>query len=363
LAGPIHTTPGRSRNGKPIDFHVRRQVDSGHWRAEQIPAEVLGLRRPLWVYRARRSSRFVQPWNRRYEQGYCPQHWADIKIGRGSCGLRCRGCFLIATHRVFCDPSRHLLYDNVDDCVRAVERWLRRPNRPSLGLGIDCSDSLLYEGVTGYARQILPLVASSESNPKGVVGVLLTKTANVHYLQGLPRKNVVVSFSLNPEPIADLWEGKFDDGVRVAPSIADRVAASVEAQEMGFQVRWRVDPILTPDDWEEAYRCFFEDAARNGARPGCITLGTWRETSPSLRTFADEWGLPPSEWRPAALVKEGMHYHVPAPERIRIYRMMERMVRAAWRGTGHDPMLALCKEAQPVRRACGIIDAPCNCAS
>jgi hypothetical protein len=58
---------------------------------------------------------------------------------------------------------------------------------------------------------------------------LLTKSTNTRYLNEISSKNranVVVSFSLNPEPIADLWEGKWPDGERITRSIADRLEAA-----------------------------------------------------------------------------------------------------------------------------------------
>ncbi len=322
---------------------------------------MLGLAEPLEVYRASRSGKFVEPWGRSDGVGYCPQHWADVKIGHGACGFRCRACFLMATHRIMANPARHVLYENTDKCLRTVKRWLQKPDRRSLGLGIDCSDSLLYEGVTGLARSIIPLVASPETNPKGVRLILLTKSTNDRYLAGLPTSKVVVSYSLNPEPIADLWEGKFTDGTRVTPPIADRVASSLRAAEMGFEVRWRVDPILTPPGWREQYVAFLQAAARKGARPTRITLGTYRENSPSLLTFAERWGLPPMEWIPPELSKEGMHGHVVKDERVGVYRQVIRTIRQAWRGTGHRPEVALCKETAGVRKAVGIDHDRCNC--
>lgn len=354
--------PGLTSQGKPFDFHEQEMVRSGKWRLEVVPAEVLGLARPLEVYRATRKGKFVVPWDREGLEGYClMRHWADVKFGQGACGLRCRPCFLVGTYRVLVNPCRHVLYENVDECVEEVRRWLKNPTRAVLGLGIDASDSLLYEGVTHLAARLIPLFASPDSNPHGCKLILLTKTANVHHLEGLPSLNTLVTFSLNPESIADLWEGKFDDGVRVTPPIAKRVAASLRAQEMGFETRWRIDPILTPDDWQEAYWPFFRDAAKAGLRPERITLGTYRETSPSLRTMAAKWGLPPMEWLPEKLVKEGMHYHVPREERVAVYRQVVDLIRAAWAGTGHAPMVALCKEPREVKQAVGLDHDRCNC--
>ena len=38
----------------------------------------------------------------------------------------------------------------------------RQPQH-TLGLGIDCSDSLLYEGMTGHARHLIPMFAERRS--------------------------------------------------------------------------------------------------------------------------------------------------------------------------------------------------------
>jgi DNA repair photolyase len=207
---------------------------------------------------------------------------------------------------------------------------LTRPSRRNLGLGIDCSDSLLCEGATGHARRLIPLFASEQANPHGCKLILLTKSVNVHYLHGLPTRNVLLTFSLNPEPIADLWEGKFDDGVRVTLSIAARLDASLQGQNMSFEVRWRIDPILPVDRWQDVYTEFFEHAARDGHRPTRITLGTYRETQPSLRTFVEHWGLPPLEWQLTGLEKDGAHYHVPKAERVEIYGALKAVIQSAW---------------------------------
>jgi DNA repair photolyase len=253
------------------------------------------------------------------------------------------------------------LYENVLDYERAARRWLRKPNRRNLGLGIDCSDSLLYEGVTGHARRLIPLFASAESNPHGCRLVLLTKSKNVHYLEGLPAANVLVTFSLNPEAIADLWEGKFCDGVRVTPLVEERLAASLRVRELGFEVRWRVDPILPVEGWQDVYAEFFRAAARAGHVPSRVTLGTYRETQPSLAKFVGGWGLPPLEWKPPSLVKDGMHYHISEGERVNIYQFLAGSIRDAWRGRGRVPVVALCKEPRTVRHAVGLEHDRCNC--
>ncbi|MFH0902186.1 MAG: hypothetical protein V2A73_16260 [Pseudomonadota bacterium] len=359
----IRTVPGLTSDGRPFSWHVDQQVAQGKLRLECVRADVLGLSRPLEVFRAKRSTNLVKPWTRTDDgDAYCPAHWADLAIGSGACGLRCRACFLIMTHRVKADPSRHVLYDNVLDYQAAVKRWLAKPDRRCLGLGIDCSDSLLYEGVTGHARRLIPLFADARSNPCGVKLIFLTKSTNTHYLCDLPTGNVAVTFSLNNERAADLWEGKFSDGTRVTPAIAERLAAALAAQKMGFEVRWRVDPVFAIDGFEQDYESFFREAAAAGHAPSRITLGTYRETQPALRTFVRNWGLPAVEVVESGLVKERDHYHLKAERRVEIYAALNRAITSAWRGSGHQPVVSLCKEPRSVREQVGLLHDRCNCA-
>lgn len=362
ILSKILTKSGFTEQGKPFDHVVKEKAAKGEYKLECIPAKILGTARPIEVYRAKRAkSSIIKPWpSNPDDDSYCPAHWADIAIGRGACGFGCRACFLVLTHRAFCDPSRHVLYENVDDYEQAVRKELLKPGR-NLGLGIDCSDSLLYEGVTGHARRLIPLFANRQTNPYGRKLILLTKSANVGYLEGLPTANVLMTFSLNPEPIADLWEGKWNDGLRITPRIEERLAASAKAQEMGYEIRWRIDPILPVDKWAEIYRDFFVEAAADGHRPARITLGTYREMGKSLLTIAAKWGLPRLEWTPPSLAKDGMHYHIDEAERIDIYKRLARFVDAAWDKYDPVPTVALCKESKVVRGAVGITHSHCNC--
>ena len=108
--------------------------------------------------------------------------------------------------------------------------------------------------------------------------------------------------------------------------------ASLRGQEMGFEVRWRIDPIFPTDGWQETYQELFVTAARDGHRPTRITLGTYREMQPSLMTFARGWGLPPLECTPPKLQKDGSHFHLSGCERVTIYRFLFDAIKEAWKG-------------------------------
>lgn len=328
-----------------ISRFVEAQATDGTWRTEVVSKDVAGTPRDIEIFRAARRTNFIKhDWHGGPSElrTFCPPKWADLAIGSGACGYGCRFCFLMLTFRALRDPMRPLIYDNVEEFERETRKWLLVDEWPTeqkgkkfvhldrhscLGLGIDSADSLLYEGVTGHARRLIPLFARAQTNPRGSKLILLTKSANTHYLEGLPTENVAVTFSLNPEREADLWEGKYSDtGERITPSISRRLEACLQAQRFGFEVRWRVDPVLTPEGWEQDYREFFREAAALGLMPRYITLGTYREKIAQLDQWRAKWGLTAPEWEPADLKKDGTHRHLPVEQRAKIYRAVIALI-------------------------------------
>jgi DNA repair photolyase len=260
---------------------------------------------------------------------------------------------------------RHLLYSNLEDFIHASERWLADPTRRrqhTLGVGIDRSDSLLYEGVTGHVRSLAPLFADPVQNTHSNKLVLLTKSDNTRYLTDIEpahRCNVVVTFSLNPEPIADLWEGKWPDGERITPSIDRRLEAARYAQELGFEVRVRVDPILTPEGWEEHYAAFIAQVKTFGINFRYWTLGTYREKNVQLDAWRERWGLLEMEWQPdvGELEQDGTHRHLSEARRIAIYTTVRDRIQKSF----PEARVSLCKETHSVRKAVALCNADCNC--
>ncbi len=352
--------------GKPISWYVNKQVADGVWQEQVIPANVVGLSRDVTVFRGPRKTNLITYDWHGDKNTFCPPMWWDLAIGSGACGLGCRACFLMLTHRIKRDPLRHLLHDNLDDFMFAAEKWLKdsqRRRQHTLGVGIDRSDSLLYEGVTPHVRNLAPLFGSQQHNPQGNKLVLLTKTANTYYLEDVApehRGNVVVSFSLNPEPVADLWEGKWPDtGERITPSIQTRLEAARYAQGLGFEVRVRVDPILTPDGWESLYADFVAEVRAAGLNFRYWTLGTYREKNAQLDAWRERWGLPAMEWEPDEdeMERDGTHRHLSAMRRIQIYRTVSQLIQSEF----PQAKISLCKETHAVRKLVSLCNADCNC--
>ena len=152
---------------------------------------------------------------------------------------------------------------------------------------------------------------------------------------------------------------KREDGTRITPQVARRLEAAKHAQDLGFEVRARIDPILTPEGWEEHYRAFFAEIKRLGIHFTYYTLGTFRQKNDQLAAWGAYWGLAPMEWQPepGEMVKHGTHEHLPAERRLAIYTAVRDMIRAELPGA----RVSLCKETNDVRKAAGLCNADCNC--
>ena len=83
---------------------------------------------------------------------------------------------------------------------------------------------------------------------------------------------------------------------------------------------------------------------------------------PGLKTFSEKWGLKPMSWEPPfKLTRDvGLHYQLPRPMRIEIYKEIKRMIHETW-PSRIRPELSLCKEISEVRKASGITSRRCNC--
>ena len=363
---------------KPTDHYVEGQINNGKWIPVTLAPEITGLKRPMEILTAPRGVSFVKCAWHGDKDTFCPPIWADIALGSGACGFGCRTCFLMLTFRGMRDPNRPLVYTNYEKMDSDIKKWLmaehyyyedkdkrrvrkKRSYKETIGLGIDCADSLLFEGYTQNLRRIAPIFQSEKSNPLDTQLVLLTKSANTHFLKTVKPKNIIVTMSLNPEGIADLWEGKYQDGVRITPSITDRLEALKYAQDLGFETRIRLDPILTPDDWEGQYREFVNDMYKLGVKPSFITLGTYREKNHQIDTWREKWGLLPAEIDDFNVgdKTEGTHFHVQG--RNEIYSTVETIIKKGYAGGSFKPHISLCKETFSIRKELGMTNMHCNC--
>jgi spore photoproduct lyase len=129
----------------------------------------------------------------------------------------------------------------------------------------EMADSLSMEHITGAAQEFIPWFGGLEN---GYL-FMLTKSDNVDGILNLNHNgHTILAWSMNEPGVSR----QFEIG---APSFERRLEAARKAQQAGYRLRLRLDPIVPVDGWREVYAGtiarIFEMVS-----PERITLGTLR---------------------------------------------------------------------------------------
>lgn len=143
------------------------------------------------------------------------------------------------------------------------------------------------------------------------------------------------------------------------PSSDQRLTAALEAQMMGYPVRIRLDPVLTPPGWESMYFDFIEKCWQSGVRFDLLDSGLLSGKEQLFGTLDKVLGPPPMEWQPdrETLVNEGTHWRLSDEFRAGMYSTIRDTVRRFY----PDARVGLCKETHEMRKMVGLTNACCNC--
>lgn len=330
----------------------------------KIPHLVSGFRREMRVQWLTRESDFIMSLPR-IDDGwqYCPGNLADLQIGLPSCH-ECQSAGLFLGGDTVCRlrDMPPIVYRNVHDFALATRRWLLDPDRATLGIGVQSSDSLFAEAVTGHVRRIVPLFASAKTNPHGCSLLLSTKASRASWLEGLPTENVVVSFTLCPDTVSQRYEGSSNHPDRMVPEITNRLKAALATAEMGFEVRWYLHPAVPVPGWRRVYRRFFRAAETEGHHPARITLSMYHAAPDCGPDY--QFNQPPTPWvldaHYAGPPDSCFHYVLSSQDRAETYVALKRMIRKTWSRHRQQPIVGLCREPRKVREATGL-NGHCRC--
>ena len=298
----------------------------------------------------------------------CP-HFPKLVTVSNGCPFQCSWCFLKATYRsLFPFMAVHVRYDKI------LKKILRHVGGTSTSVIFnmgELQDGLALEHLTGAAQVLIPFFGRL---PNAFL-FMLTKSDDVEPVLGLSHNgHTILAWSLNTAEVSH----QFEIG---APSFERRLAAARRAQEAGYPIRVRLDPIVLLPGWQRMYadtigRIFTEIA------PQRITLGTLRfeeqfyknrealvgqeETGLRLLTEMKQMApmLPPMEvptgkrdkyGRPQMKTSVGK-YSYPEALRVEIFRFAISEIRKHFAGP-----VALCKETVDVWRAVGLDPRRCAC--
>jgi spore photoproduct lyase len=204
----------------------------------------------------------------------CP-HFLELKWAYG-CPYDCSWCYLKGTFRFRPEGIKPVIKD-LQKVMLHTQTFLDEVKEPEILNTGEIADSLMYENVKSpFSKLIIPLF---EGQKKHKV-LFVTKSNNVkNLLEISPHTQVIISFSLNAIPIAELWEKR-------APKVIDRIEAGKQLLDAGYEVRIRIDPMVPVDNWENFYKELI-DKIFSKFRPERITLGSLRGLQSTINGTKD----------------------------------------------------------------------------
>lgn len=159
-----------------------------------------------------------------------------------NCIYDCAYCFL----QDFLDNNPLLVaYVNVEDVIRELDAIFKEHPNSLFRVGTgEITDSLALDHVLPYSDYLIPFFNTKEN----AVLELKTKSDRVeNLLKQKDPKNVIVSWSINPQEIIDLEE-------QGTPGLEQRLEAARLCQEKGYRIGFHFDPIILYPGWETGYR-------------------------------------------------------------------------------------------------------------
>ena len=249
-----------------------------------------------------------------------------------NCNYDCTYCYL----QSYVNAPYLTVYANVEQLFDELGTFLRTHPKQLVRIGSgEFSDSLSLDPLTGFSRLLVPFLRQFPN----VLFEFKTKSDLVDDLLHLaPDGKVMVSWSINPEPVVQREEHK-------TASLAARLRAAQRCRAAGYKIGLHFDPLLYYPGWEADYEPFVAQVF-NALSPGDVTyisMGSLR-FAPALKDVVRE-RFPKSRLMYAELVPGAdgkMRYFKPL--RTEMYAKMFSWIRRYTADTG----LYLCMESQDI---------------
>lgn len=265
-----------------------------------------------------------------------------------NCPYRCEYCFLAGTYRA-CRPFVCVYVFDFPKLEKEVRRLSQDHNGILLVNAGEMSDPLACD-VLGYMPRLVEVFAQVP-NAK----LLLVTKSGLEGIGPLLRVDhngcTICSWSLTCEEVVARYEHGNEP-------IAGRLAAARAAQDVGYEVRFRLDPFLLVDGWQRGYARTIDSIHKLGIEPSRFTLGSFRLLGNLGAIISARF--PKSDLLDQPLLQQGgKRKRYPLEVRRAIY--LGAIVQI--RGHFPDVPIALCKETPEMHSALdGLIDAAkCNC--
>ena len=274
---------------------------------------------------------FIKPCPCSPQTRRCGYYFINIGLG---CPIDCSYCFL----QGFLQTSFPVLYVNFDDLLAELQNLdstlQRQGQKIRMGTG-EMTDSLVFEPLTHYGQYL----ANCFRRFPHLILELKTKSLFSDELLARPIANVVLAWSLTPDPIAQREEP-------LAPTTDERISAAARAVAAGHRVGFHFDPIIAGSDWQQDYWQTVDKLFQKVAESAIawISLGTFR-IFPSLRDVIRTRHPQSRTLHQELVVGYDGKLRYFKKQRVEIYRQMAAWITAAG---GESVPVYLCMESHEV---------------
>lgn len=326
------------RSGLPVRWLVKPPTVNGETGVEKLMEE-----RNVLLLRDRKSP-FVEQFQ--HPLGRCAKFYKLTAYN--SCNFWCEYCYLYLTFRN-CPVSTHFVnYDRMFREIEAFDKTTVPVSLRVLNLG-ELGDPLAVDDITGFAEQVVPFMPQNAPRTRLL---FLTKSDCVDSLLALDHGGqTIVSFSVNTDKVWQYLEHR-------TPSPAARLTAAHKAQQAGYEVRLRIDPVIRYSTWEKDYRALVEEIFTR-VQPSRITIGEYRPAQTLSNHIRSRFPESPLMKVNGSLVAENGKLRYPRECRL---EMFAAIIKAIHRCSPRT-QIALCKESAEVWKAVGLMGNRlcCNC--
>jgi len=193
---------------------------------------------------------------------FCCPYRKLVPLSNG-CPYFCTYCYLAFVYRKFSPFIKiNINYDTMFKQIRKAIRFNERLISFNMG---EMLDSLALDHITNLTTMLIPFFSYFSNS----FLILLTKSCNIDNLLNLkPNKQIVVSWSLNPQYIINTYEPG-------TATLDERINAARKCQQHGYRIRFRIDPVIIYADWKDQYANLIQKMLIKTV-PENITLGMLR---------------------------------------------------------------------------------------
>jgi spore photoproduct lyase len=245
----------------------------------------------------------------------CAPYYKLVPVSNG-CPYYCLYCYLAFVYRNYLPCIKmNINYGRMFEEIRKIVADADGAAAFNMG---EMLDSLALDHVTRLTQQLVPYFSHL---PRGYL-MLLTKSSNVQGLLDIePNPHIVVSWSLNPQPIIETYE-------LGTASLDERLAAARRCQQHGYRIRLRIDPGILYPDWQAGYTELVRKALAL-LEPENITLGMLRLLPGHFPLAEQAYGRRGSKLREARLTDRGSDgkLRYSSRERVAFYRFVISTIR------------------------------------